>query len=73
MLAPLMLPELLVAAIVTDPVRLHVREQIGTVLRGQDIRNVGVCARGVATGLVGTIAVVGPSHLHQIHCPCHHR
>ena len=61
-LAPLMLPKLLVAAVVVDPVRLHIREQIGTVLRSQDIGNVGVCARGVAAGLVGTIAVVWPSH-----------
>lgn len=72
-LAPLMLPELLVAAVVTDPVRLHIREQIGTVLRGQDVGNVGVCARRIAARLVGTVAVVGPSEFGQNNYSCHHR
>lgn len=59
-LAPLVLPELLVATAVADPVLVHVCQEIIAVLGLQDLRDVGVLARGIAVGLVGAVAVVGP-------------
>ena len=59
-LAPFVLPELLVATAVADPVLVHVCQEVTAVLSLQDLGDVGVFARGIAIGLVGTIAVVGP-------------
>lgn len=61
MFSPLMLPEGLAVAIDIDPVILHIGEEVGTVLRFQDLGDVGVGARVIAVRLVGAIAVIGPS------------
>lgn len=59
-LAPLVSPEALVVAVDVDPVVLHVGQEIGATLCCQDVRDVGIGTRGVATGLVGAVTVVGP-------------
>lgn len=59
-LAPLVLPEALVVALVVLPVGVHVREEVGGSRGGNDGGDVGVGARGVAVGVVGAVAVVGP-------------
>ena len=59
MLGPLVLPEALVVASLVFPVGVHVGEEVG--VRGlDDGADVGVCARGVAVGVVGAVAVVRP-------------
>jgi hypothetical protein len=68
-LAPLVFPEGLVVTINVDPVLVHVRDQIGAVLCLQDLGDVGVCARGVAVGLVCAVAVVRPDIEISVHSP----
>ena len=66
MLAPFVLPEGLIVALVVFPVCVHVAEEIGCAgcyKDGGDIR-VGTC--GVAIGVVGAVAVVGPE---AVDCP----
>jgi hypothetical protein len=60
MLAPLMFPERLIITINVNPVLVHVRDQIGAVLCLQNLRDVGVCARRVAVGLVCAVTVIRP-------------
>lgn len=59
-LGPLVLPESLVVPLIVLPVRLHVVEEAGLAERGQDAGDVGVRARRVAAGIVGTVAVIRP-------------
>ena len=59
-LGPLVLPEALVVALVVLPVGVHVGEQVRGPCGGDDGGDVGVGARGVAVGVVGAVAVVGP-------------
>lgn len=59
-LAPLVLPEGLAGAVVRQPVRLHVREQVVVAERLQDRGDVGVGAAAVARRVVRTVAVVRP-------------
>jgi hypothetical protein len=59
-LAPLVLPEGLVVALVVLPVLLHVRQGLVGARGLQDFGDVGVGAARVAVGFVGAVAVVGP-------------
>lgn len=59
-LAPFMLPERLVVSVDVHPVLVHVVDEIGTALRVENGRDVGVGTVGVTIGLVGAITVVGP-------------
>lgn len=58
MLAPLVLPEYLVTAVIRYPVGVHVVEQILAVEGLQDGGNVRVGAAVIAVGLIGAVAVV---------------
>ena len=59
-LAPLVLPEALVVALVVLPVGVHVGEEVRGPCGRDDGGDVGVGARGVTVGVVGAVAVVGP-------------
>ena len=59
-LAPLVLPEAFVVAVHVFPVGVHVGQEIGLARRLQDLRDVCVCATGVAVGVIGPVAVIGP-------------
>lgn len=61
MLAPFVLPERLGRAVVADPVFLHVAQRARSTTILEDLRDVGVFAGAIAVGIVGTIAVIGPS------------
>jgi hypothetical protein len=56
---PLVLPEGLWRPVVAEPVRFHVRQQRRLPERGQDLRDVGVCASAVARLLICAITIVG--------------
>lgn len=58
-LAPFVLPEALVIALVVLPVGLHIAEGIGS-LAGQDVGDVGVGTVIVALSGIGAVAVVRP-------------
>lgn len=55
-----MIPESLVRARVTNPVGIHVGEEGSLAGGGEDGGDVGVGARGVTVGVVGSIAMVWP-------------
>lgn len=59
-LAPFVLPEGLVVPVDVNPVLVHVGEELGAILRLQDLGDIGVGAAGVTVGLVGAVTVVGP-------------
>lgn len=59
-LAPLVLPESLVIALVILPVGVHVCEQVRLAERVQDSSDVGVCARCITVGIVGAVAMIWP-------------
>ena len=60
MLAPLVLPEGFVVAAFVFPIGVHVAEEVGLTGGVEDGGDVGVCAGGIAVGVVGAVAVVGP-------------
>jgi len=58
--APLVLPEALVVALVVLPVGVHVAEKVSLSGGAKDGGDVGVGSAGVAVGVVGAVAVIGP-------------
>ena len=61
MLAPFVLPERLVVALIVFPVHRHVVQQVVAVEVLEDLRDVFVLAAFVAELLVGSVAFVGPA------------
>lgn len=59
-LAPLVLPETLVIALVILPVGVHVSEQVRLAERVQDSSDVCVFARRITVGIVGAVATIRP-------------
>ena len=55
-----MLPESFIRTRITDPIGIHVREEVSLTGGGQDGGDVGVGARRIAVGVVGSITVVWP-------------
>lgn len=62
MLAPFMLPERLIITVDVNPVFIHVRQEIGAILRLENVGDVGVGASIIAIGFICAITVVGPSN-----------
>jgi len=48
------------STLIVFPVGVHVVEEVGFAGGGDNGRDVGVGARGIAVGVVGAVAVVGP-------------
>lgn len=71
-LAPFVLPELLVGAVVVEPVVVHEGEGLLALAASvlEDGANVGVGARGVAVLGVAAIAVIGPRKCQNDRCVC---
>ena len=69
-LAPLVLPELLVVALVVLPVLVHVVERVAGVVGLEDLGDVGVSAIRVTLRRVGAVAVVGPETVNgpRVYC-----
>ena len=66
MFTPLVLPETLGCTTIGGPVCVHVIEQGALAGCGEDGGDVGVGAIGIAIGIVGAVAVVGPE---AMDCP----
>lgn len=62
MFSPFVSPERLVIAIDVKPVFVHVRQEIGAILRLENVGDVGVGASIIAIGFIGAITVVGPNN-----------
>jgi len=60
MFLPFVIPEALVIALDVFPVRVHVAEHGGCAGRGEDRGDVGVGSVGIAIGVEGAVAMVGP-------------
>lgn len=65
-LAPLVLPERLVIALIIFPVGVHVREQVRLAERVENGSYVGVFARWVTVGIIGAVTTVWPQ---AMDCP----
>lgn len=62
MFSPFVSPERLVIAIDVKPVFVHVRQEIGAILRLENVGDVGVGASIIAIGFIGAITIVGPNN-----------
>lgn len=69
-LAPLVLPERLVIALIILPVGVHVREQVRLAERVENGSYVGVFARWITVGIIRAVATVWPQ---AMNCPCINR
>jgi len=59
-LAPFVLPERLVIALVVLPVGLHIAQDITMTFVQKDATNIGICSRAIACSFVRAITVVRP-------------